>query len=598
MSRTKDITGMNEDFAKVKRAKMAAEQAVSRMDGRLRYKLKPHVRQGLVDAILKSEAQDDLLFRNTPARFTPSAWSITGLLSRLALIWNRRKNRGTCGTAEDQRAALSETHARVRQSGAAALVIAFAVALLAGAIELAEPLEIGGQTLRDATRRTAASGDIVVIAKDDRSAQQFGAIPWARRHDAALIDKLREMGAKTIAMDDIFSALTNPVDDRALAAAFDRAGGKVWLSVQTEKNMSTGTRDPLLPAPIFAQRTRQAHFWFRINMFGHIKNIPESIMIAGNSYPSLAGVLATGKPVSGDLLPDYAINYRTIPTISAGDILLNRVDRSLIAGKTVIIGTLSETRVAMYPISGYERASAVYSLVVGAETINHGVVRLGYLPPLLAIAIIGLLCVLNRSRKQRAIILGGGALALIAMILIGDRVGWHFLMMPALLLLIIMAIRERIYGKLIIAETTDAISGLPYLSQIHYVKAREACAVGALKIEQYAEFVAPLSREAQRILINGVAARINIMCPASIVHQGDNGLFVWLIPPDSECDLDVVGGQINALFMVPVVGLHGMHDVGVSLGIIKDMSLNFRERLVVAIDRAKVPVYVTLREVL
>jgi CHASE2 domain-containing sensor protein len=597
MSRTKDIAGMNEDFAKAKRAKMAAEQAVSRMDGRLRYKLKPHVRQGLVDAILKSEAQDDLLFRNTPARFTPSAWSITGLLSRLALIWNRR-NRGTWGTAEDQRAALSETHARVRQSGAAALVIAFAVALLAGAIELAEPLEIGGQTLRDATRRTAASGDIVVIAKDDRSAQQFGAIPWARRHDAALIDKLREMGAKTIAMDDIFSALTNPVDDRALAAAFDRAGGKVWLSVGIEKNMATEKQEPWLPAPLFAQRTQQAHFWFWLNMFGHIKAIPESIMIAGNSYPSLAGVLATGKPVSGDLLPDYAINYRTIPTISAGDILLNRVDRSLIAGKTVIIGALSETRVTMYPIAGYERASAVYSLVVGAETINRGVVRLGYLPPLLMVLIIGLILIFNRSRKQRAIILGAGALALIAIILIGDRAGWHFLIIPALLLLIIIAVREAIYGKLIVAETTNQISGLPNLSEIYYIKGREASAVGALKIEQYADFVAPLSREAQRILINGIAARVNIMCPDSIVHQGDDGLFVWLISPGSECDLDVVGGQINALFMVPVVGLHGMHDVGVSLGIIKDMSLNFRERLVVAIDRAKVPVYVTLREVL
>jgi diguanylate cyclase len=587
---------MNRDLAEAKRAKMAAEQAVLRMDGRLRHKLRPHVKQGLIDAILKSDAQDDLMFRNTPARFTPSAWSLTGLLSRLALIWNRRHNRGT---AEDQRAALAETYARVRQSGAAALVIAFGVALLVGFGELAEPLEIGGQTLRDATRRTAASGDIVVIAKDDRSAQQFRAIPWPRRHDAALIDKLREMGAKTIAMDDGFTALTNPVDDAALAAAFDRAGGKVWLGVQTEKNMSTGERDPVLPAPMFAQRTRQAHFWFWFNMFGHLETFPESIMIAGKSYPSLAGVLATDKPVSGDLTPDYAINYRTIPTISAGDILLNRVDRSAISGKTVMIGTVSEMRAAMYFIRGYEKASAVYSLVVGAETIKRGVAReLGYLPPLLAAFVIGLFCAINRSRKRRAAILGGGALGLVAMILIGDRTGWHFLMMPALLLLIIMAIREAMYGKLMIAETTNAISGLPNLSQIHYIKGREKCAIGALKIEQYRQLVAPLSREAQHVLINAIAARINIMCPESVVHQGDDGLFVWLIPYESGCDFDVVGGQINALFMVPVVGLNGMHDVGVSLGIVDDMKFNFGQRLAVAIDRANVPVYVTLSKVL
>ena len=587
---------MSRDLAEAKRAKMAAEQAVIRMDGRLRHKMKPHVKQGLIDAILKSDAQDDLLFRNTPARFTPSAWSITGLLSRLALIWNRRHNRGT---TEDQRAALAETYARVRQSGAVALVIAFGVALLVGAGELAEPLEIGGQTLRDSTRRTAASGDIVVIAKDSRSAQQFGAIPWPRRHDAALIDKLREMGAKTIAMDDGFTALSNPIDDAALAAAFDRAKGKVWLSVQAEKNMSTGEGDPVLPAPMFAQRTRQAHFWFWLNIFRHIDSIPESMMIAGKSHPSLAEVLAAGKPVLGDVRPDYAIDYRTVPTISAGDILLNRVDRSVVAGKTIMIAMVSETRVTVYPMPGYRSSAApVYSLVVGAESIKHGLAQeLGCLPPLLAAALIGSLCALNRSRKRRATILGAGALGLVAMILIGDRIGWHFLMMPALLFLIIMAVREAIYGKLIMAETTNQISGLPNLSEIHYIRGGETCGIGALKIEQYDEVINRLSREGQRVLINAVAARINIMCPKSVVHQGDGGLFVWVIPPDNECDFDVLGGQINALFMVPVVGLNGMHDVGVSLGVVDDMGLNFDARLAVAIDRANVPVYVTLREV-
>jgi hypothetical protein len=74
--------------------------------------------------------------------------------------------------------------------------------------------------------------------------------------------------------------------------------------------------------------------------------------------------------------------------------------------------------------------------------------------------------------------------------------------------------------------------------------------------------------------------------------------FVWPIPPESGCDLDVIGGQVNALFMVPIVGLDRMHDIGVSTGVIRDMNLKFGERLAVTIDRAKVPVYVTLREVL
>jgi hypothetical protein len=75
------------------------------------------------------------------------------------------------------------------------------------------------------------------------------------------------------------------------------------------------------------------------------------------------------------------------------------------------------------------------------------------------------------------------------------------------------------------------------------------------------------------------------------------GCLAWLIPLDARYDFDVVGGQINALFMVPVIGLNGMHDVGVSLGIVDDMKFNFGQRLAVSIDRANVPVYVTLSKV-
>ena len=74
--------------------------------------------------------------------------------------------------------------------------------------------------------------------------------------------------------------------------------------------------------------------------------------------------------------------------------------------------------------------------------------------------------------------------------------------------------------------------------------------------------------------------------------------FAWLIRLDADCDFDVIGGQINALFMVPFVGLYGMQDIGVSVGIVDDMKFNFGQRVAVAIDRANVPVYVTLREVL
>jgi diguanylate cyclase len=587
---------MDRDLAEAKRAKMAAEQAVSRMDGRLRHKLKPHVKQGLVNAILKSDAQDDLLFRNTPARFTPSAWSLTGLLSRLALIWNRRHNRGT---AEDQRAALAQTYARVRQSGAVALVIALGVALLVGVVDFGKPAEIGLQAIRNSVRPLAASGNIVVITKDDKSAKIFGGWPWPRRYDAALVDRLRAMGAKTILFDQLFADPTNPVDDQAFAAALDRAGGKVWLSVRFVENSITGERAAIVPTPILRSRTRQAHGNTWRGLFGYAENIPFTSVVGGKEYPSSPSILAESVGNRGALRPDYAIDYKTIPTISAADIVLGRVDRAMVAGKTIVIGAVSFSIGDVYPILGQGAAAGVYSRVIAAETIKNGVAwELGYLPALLCCGLIGFFCVINHSRRKRVAILAIGTTAIIAMVFIGDRVGLHYELVPALFALISFGIRESIYGKLIIAETTNPISGLPNLSETHYLKNREACAVGAIKVEQYGQIIEALSTAAQRILILAIAARINIMCPNSVVHQGEDGLFIWLIPPDAECDLGVVGGQINALFMVPVVGLDRLHDVGVSVGVIRDMNLKFGERLAVAIDRAKVPVYVTLREVL
>jgi diguanylate cyclase len=587
---------MNKDSGEAQRAKMAAEQAVLRMDAKLRHKLKPHIKQGLVDAILKSGAQDDLLFRNTPARFTPSLWSLTGLLSRLALIWNRRHNRGTI---EDQRAALAETYSRVRQSGAVAMIIALSMVWFVGVIDFGEPAETSLQMVRDKIRPISASGDIVVVGKDERSAKMFGNIPWSRRHDAMLIDKLRIMGAKTIVHHQMLSDPTSPEDDAALAGAFDRANGSVWLGVQLEKNISSGKIEPLLPLALFRDKTQQAHFHLWFGIFGNVKNFPGKTKIGDRYYPSQPEILAGLPSSNSSLRPDYAINYKTIPTIAVVDIFSKKGKNSSIYGKTVIITELSDTISVKSLILGQGRAPIVYSLVITAETIKRGVAReLGYLPALIAVAIIGIFCVVNRSRKQRAAIIGGAALALVIMMLAGDRVGWHFEMVPAFLLLIILGIREAVRGQLITAMTTNPVSGLPNLTELHYIKGRELCAIGAIKIEQYARLIEPMSLESQRVLINTVAARINIMCPDSVVHQGNDGLFVWLIQPDSRCDLIVLGGQINALFMVPVVGLDGMHDVGISIGIITDMDLKFGERLAVAIDRAKVPVYVTLREVL
>ena len=127
---------------------------------------------------------------------------------------------------------------------------------MAGITEFGEPAEIGLQAARDKARPTSANGDIVVIAKDDRSAKMFGGLPWQRRYDAQLVDKLRAMGAKRIFFNQVMTEPTNPIDDAILAAAFDRAGGKVSLNAQMEKSVITNRLNQVLPIPLFRTKTQ------------------------------------------------------------------------------------------------------------------------------------------------------------------------------------------------------------------------------------------------------------------------------------------------------------------------------------------------------
>jgi diguanylate cyclase len=577
------------------RAKLVAADAVTLMNGRMRYKLSPEDQARLTAAIVRSDAQDDLLFRNTPVRFTPPIWSLAGLLSRIALLWMRWRK----GRPADERAALSEVHYKVRQSGVVALVIALLVSLVCGVSEFGLPAELALQMARDKARPIAASGDIVVIAQDDKSAKLFGRWPWPRRYDAALVDKLREMGAKNIVFNQVFADRTNPKDDVAFADALDRASKKIWLGVQFEVDNKTGLRTPVLPMDLFRIRSQHANVYIWHNALGYANNVPFFTEIDRKIYPSSASVLAGSMGDIGDLRPDAAIQFRSIPTISMADILQGRIGRSALVGKSVVIGNTISTTGDTRAILGQGPAPAIYTRVIAAETIKNGIAReLGWLPPLVAVALIGLVCVMQRSRRRRAQrLLAVGAGLLVAM-LIGDRIGLHFEMVPALLLLSIFAVREGVKRKVLAATTTHPVSGLPNLTELHYIKGREACTVLALKVEQYPAVIGKLTPTRQREMIHAVAARIGIVCPNSVVHQGDDGLFVWLIPHGTEYDIDTVPGQLVALFTIDISDSYAMRVIGVSVGRSANLSLKFGERLAVASDRAIASGYITLREVL
>ena len=590
-------------------ARMMAEQAVIKMSSKIDWRMKEESKAGLVKAIIKSGNQQGLMFYTTPFRPTPPRWSLSGMMTRAALAFNRRfkrtaksKNNDLPELLIDKDKAAAErliaTHYTVRRSGAVGLAIGLLIALLVGITDFGRPFEIGLQMARDAARRTAASGDIVVIAKDERSAKLFGGLPWQRRYDAQLVDKLRAMGAKAIVYEQVMADPQNLSDDRALAEAFDRARGNVWLGALVEDNRISGGKDIVFPAPLLRSKTKQAHSMFRYNMIGNVAEISQYETIGGKVYPSQSSVLAGVKSEARSIKPDYAIDYESIPKIAAVDIIFGMVDSSAIAGKSVIISVVSDSAAMRYPILGQGKAALSYSVVIAAETIKAGAAReLGYLIPLLLCAVIGFACVLRSARHERNAILIAGTISLILLMLIGDRLKLHFEMIPAFLALSIFGVRDVLRGNVIAAMTTNAVSGLPNLAHLPFVKGAEKSVVVAVKVERFASLVSDMSLPDHKGLVQSIAARINVIAPDCLVHDGDDGLYVILITPDSVVEVDLVVEQLHALFTEKVASLDSTLKIYVSIGINDDANLRFGERVAVAIDRALHSAFVTLRQV-
>lgn len=582
------------DAEETKRAILKAEQAVSLMDSRMQHKLKPEFQASLVNAILKSGAENDLLFHNRRLRMVPPRLSLSGMLARFSLIWSRL----TSGKVKDEAETLAERHAHIRRSGAPRLAIAMLIALVCGVIEFGLPVEMQLQIGRDKIRPVEASGDIVVIAQDRKSQKILGEVPWSRRHDAALLDKLCEMGAKTIVFNNAFANPSNVVADQAFAAALDRARGKVWLAAKFEVDRATGVRNPVLPLPLFQKRSQQAHTAIWYNAFEHVDNVRYQERIGGIYYPSIASVLAGGTTSKGDLRPDTAISYHSIPTISAVDILGSKVNQASISEKSVVIANTATSGWDNSIISGQGPAPNIYAMVLAAETIRNGAAReLGWLPPFIAALLIGIACVLRSAPKERRQIAMGGGIAMLALMLIGDHIGLHFEMVPGLLALTIFGMRDAMQGKLIEAAIADPVSGLPSLNAIKFIPSHQKAPVAALKVERYDYFVGSKPIECQGEMIRAIAARINIIFPGSVIHHDGKGLFVWLISEDDVIRRLELHAQIQALFMVPIGTTNQAFDISVASGFGYDMNTGFEARLAVASDRAIVSVFVTLRAV-
>jgi adenylate cyclase len=259
-------------------------------------------------------------------------------------------------------------------------LLAAGLATVAYAAHLMRALELQSVDARFSTRGTQQRpSDIVVVQVDDRTFTELNRRwPFPRSLHARVIDRLREVGAKTVAFDVQFTARTKPRQDKALITAVDRKGGVVLSTTEVDSHgrsrifggesvvRSIGARAAntvVMPDP--GGTIRKMHY-----EFGGLV-----------SFPIAVAEETTGKAIEpsqmegdGEAWIDYRGPPDTFRQVSYSRVLRGKVPGSVFRGKTVVIGASAPSLQDVHPTStsGDELMSGPELQANAIWTAEHG----------------------------------------------------------------------------------------------------------------------------------------------------------------------------------------------------------------------------------
>ena len=251
------------------------------------------------------------------------------------------------------------TAGRRRREIAMLIVILSAVALavLAYATNLMRALELQSVDARFSVRGAQERPeDIVVVGIDDITFDELEEQwPFPRRLHAAVIDRLREAGAKVVAIDIQFTEPTTPRDDNALIEAIARQRGVVLSTTEVGRGGSTqvlGGEEVLAEVD-----ARAANTVIEPDPGGTIRKMHYQVQ-GLVSFPIAVAEAWTGETIEpsemeadGEAWIDYRGPPETFRNVSYSRVLDGKVPDSVFRGKTVIIGATAPSLQDVHPTS-------------------------------------------------------------------------------------------------------------------------------------------------------------------------------------------------------------------------------------------------------
>jgi diguanylate cyclase len=405
-------------------------------------------------------------------------------------------------------------------------------------INLAMPLEGVFRGVRNELRARPADQSVVVAAIDARTIQAFGSDYYSRKHNADLLDQAFKAGAKRVYFDEVFADQSDAEGDRAFAEALARNKGRVFTGAFLAPSGTNGTLAPVLPHPIFAKTTTIRSLTGDRNPASLTAELYYADHFAGTAAPSISSDITNRHGEPGKLfLPDWSIQASSVPTYSVLDIAEGRIPADVLRGKDVIVGATEQTNDFVY-IFGQKWVPGVYVHVIGAQTLREGTPRnVGWIPPMLAAALLALALIRTRSRTVAAVIVVAAILLGLVVPFVLDVLMIKADYLSAYLMFGVVAYRTASLREISEARLKNAGSLLPNLAALREEPLASANPIIAMRIRNYAAICASFQTGVEDELINELARRLTLPNAKTTFYQAEDVLY-WLGPQLSLTELE------------------------------------------------------------
>lgn len=432
------------------------------------------------------------------------------------------------------------------------------------------------------------SGDIVVVAIDDKTLDAVNDRDFNVTHHARLIRAVDAASAKRLFVDFSYERRVRDRDYPKLVAAVRQMGSRIVLAVPARSISGDNAIVDYWPAKAFGAQAKQACICWEYS-FWQVWKVPMAVIADGRLLPSFSSELANRK-VTGpsQFALDYSYDTKTIKQYSAIDVMNGRVDPARLRGKDVIFASATSALPDEHYLPGQNKIPGAYIHLIAGETLKRGTpVDIHWMPSLAltVLALLGALFAKGGHWYARGAVATGLALVIAKVVLsfslISVEVGGACFFILALSANVT---RKRRHAS---AQRENPVSGLPNFEALRTLPPFGSATVIAAKIVNFEDLAAFIPGDGIGKLVEQVTRRLQLAAQGTALHHDLDGTFAWLVPYYQHSQIESQLAGLSALFNAPLTIGEQRIDVAIAFGVNDEFEGSNAQRLAAALVAAE-----------